>query len=238
MQIVERDDDIYAPRVPNGSMSRAVHYSPLFCVDSFSRKSFSYNKLPQEPLRLSVLKLDGSSFEIQVAKKGTVKELKLAVEAAFSHLPKTGPGRVSWPHVWGQFCLSYNSHKLLNDSSYLGIYKIKDGDQLRFTRHSSINYNLARLQSEKEDSDLDDEPDRQENVQSHYIEIIENKQDDNVESDKGVVMQYEFKLTHLLRGWFPNHKLPSSEMTVEKSSSSRFSQSLARGFKNVVRFLQ
>lgn len=62
MQIVERDDDIYAPRVPNGSMSRAVHYSPLFCVDSFSRKSFSYNKLPQEPLRLSVLKLDGSSF--------------------------------------------------------------------------------------------------------------------------------------------------------------------------------
>ncbi|CAI9755773.1 unnamed protein product [Fraxinus pennsylvanica] len=165
MQIVEGDDAFYAPKVPNGSMSRAFHYSPMFCVDSISRKSFSYNKLPQEPHRLTVLKLDGSSFEIQVAKNGTVKELKQAVEAAFSHLPKTGPGRVSWPHVWGQFCLSYNSHKLLNDSSYLGIYKIKDGDQLCFIRHSSINYNLARMQSEKEDSDLDDKPDedRQEN---------------------------------------------------------------------------
>ncbi|CAI9784945.1 unnamed protein product [Fraxinus pennsylvanica] len=181
MHIVERDDDFYAPRVPNGSMSRAFHCSLLFCVDSFSRKSFSYNKLPEEPLRLTVLKLDGSNFEIQVAKKGRVRELKLAVEAAFGHLPMTGPGRVSWPHVWGQFCLSYNSHKLLNDSSYLEIYKIKDGDQLRFIRHDSINYNLAKMQSEKEDSDLDDEPDedRQENGQSYYIEILENKQDDN-----------------------------------------------------------
>lgn len=62
MHIVEKDDDFYAPTVPNGSMSSAFHYSPLFCVDNFSRRSFSYNKLPEEPLRLTVLKLDGSSF--------------------------------------------------------------------------------------------------------------------------------------------------------------------------------
>jgi len=217
MHIVERDDDFYAPRVPNGSISRAFHCSPLFCVDSFSRKSFSYNKLPKEPLRLTVLKLDGSNFEIQVAKKGRVRELRLAVEAAFGHLPMTGTGRVSWPHVWGQFCLSYNIHKLLNDSSYLEIYMIKDGDQLRFIRHDSINYNLARTQSEKEDSDLDDEPDkdRQESVQNHYIEILENKQADNVEFNKGVSTHYEFKLTNLLRGWFPYHKLLSSDDSGE-----------------------
>ncbi|KAL2518041.1 Ubiquitin-like superfamily protein [Abeliophyllum distichum] len=241
MQIVERNDDFYAPRVPNGSMSRAIQFSPLFCVDNLSRKSFSYNKLPQEPLRLTVLKLDGSYFQIQVAKKGTVRELKQAVEAAFSHLPQEGPGRVSWPHVWGQFCLSYNSHKLLNDSSHIGIYRIKDGDQLRFIRHASINYNLARMQSEKEDLDIDDEPsrDRQENVESHYIEIQLNKQDDNVEFDKVVVTHYEFKLTHLLRGWFPYQKLPSSEMTLERrSSSTRLSQSFVGSFKNFIRFLQ
>lgn len=34
--------------------------------------------------------------EIEVAKTGTVGELKRAVEAAFSHLPKEGPGKVSW----------------------------------------------------------------------------------------------------------------------------------------------
>ncbi|CAA3032264.1 u11u12 small nuclear ribonucleo 25 kda [Olea europaea subsp. europaea] len=217
MHIVEKDDDFYAPTVPNGSMSSAFHYSPLFCVDNFSRRSFSYNKLPEEPLRLTVLKLDGSSFEIQVAKNGRVRELKLAVEAAFGHLPTTGAGRVSWPHVWGQFCLSYNGHKLLNDNCYLETYKIKDGDQLRFIRHDSINYNLARTQSEKEDSDLDDEPekDRQENVQSHYIEILENKQDNRVEFNKGVVANYDYKLTHLLRGWFPFHKLPSSNASEE-----------------------
>ena len=59
-----------------------------------------------------VLKLDGSSFgillyfqsvyfllfdtDITVAKNPTVAQLKQAVEAAFSHLPKHGIGKVSW----------------------------------------------------------------------------------------------------------------------------------------------
>lgn len=37
---------------------------PSLMIDGFSRKSFSYNKLPEEPLKLSVLKLDGSCFGI------------------------------------------------------------------------------------------------------------------------------------------------------------------------------
>lgn len=92
-----------------------------------SRKSFSfsYRKLPSQPLRLSVLKLDGSSFgnssviiflcfmanfnsmklimsclicftDIVVSKMATIAEVKQAVQAVFSHMPKKGPGKISW----------------------------------------------------------------------------------------------------------------------------------------------
>ena len=34
--------------------------------------------------------------DIQVAKTATIAELKEAVEAAFSHMPQKGPGKISW----------------------------------------------------------------------------------------------------------------------------------------------
>ncbi|KAK6162071.1 hypothetical protein DH2020_001912 [Rehmannia glutinosa] len=154
MQIVESGDECDEPRFSNGSMSCLF---PLTKGDS-PRKSITYNKLHQHPLRLAVLKLDGSSFEIEVAKSGTVGELKRAVESAFSHLPKTGPGRVSWEHVWGQFCLCHEGQKLLTDSDYISMFGIKDGDQLQFVHHASNTYNLVKIQSEGDDPDSDDEP--------------------------------------------------------------------------------
>ncbi|KAB5512034.1 hypothetical protein DKX38_029062 [Salix brachista] len=44
---------------------------------------YSYNKLPEEPLRLSVLKLDAPSFEIEVMKLATAEERRQTVEATF-----------------------------------------------------------------------------------------------------------------------------------------------------------
>ncbi|KAG7622591.1 Ubiquitin-like domain superfamily [Arabidopsis suecica] len=120
--------------------SLAASLSPLRLIDGLPRRrSFNYNQMPEEPIKLTVLKLDGSSFGIQVLKTATVGELKMAVEAAFSHLPISGPGKISWPHVWGQFCLSYEDKRLINESEYLTEFGIKDGDQLRFIRHIS-NY--------------------------------------------------------------------------------------------------
>ncbi|XP_020872422.1 uncharacterized protein LOC9303322 isoform X1 [Arabidopsis lyrata subsp. lyrata] len=125
--------------------SFAASLSPLRLIDGLPRRrSFNYNQMPEEPIKLTVLKLDGSSFGIQVLKTATVGELKMAVEAAFSHLPISGPGKISWPHVWGQFCLSYEDKRLINESEYLLEFGIKDGDQstiiqLRFIRHIS-NY--------------------------------------------------------------------------------------------------
>lgn len=68
----EREDDVdgdsNAPRVleiekPRFSLALSLS-PPLFPIGGLSRKSFAYNKLPEEPLNLSILKLDGSSFSM------------------------------------------------------------------------------------------------------------------------------------------------------------------------------
>ncbi|KAF3644992.1 putative ATP synthase subunit b', chloroplastic-like [Capsicum annuum] len=84
---------------------------------------FLYDKLPEEPLKLSILKLDGSSFDIEVPRNGSVEDLKQAVVEAFSHC------KISWLHVWGHFCLSYCGKNLLSDDDLIGTYGIKDGDE-------------------------------------------------------------------------------------------------------------
>ncbi|PIN09860.1 hypothetical protein CDL12_17547 [Handroanthus impetiginosus] len=242
MQIVQSDDDDYEPRISSGSLSCLF---PPLNLDS-PRSSISYNKLHQQPLRLTVLKLDGTSFGIEVAKTGTVGELKRAVEAAFSHLPKKGPGRISWEHVWGQFCLCHEGQKLLADSDYVVMFGIKDGDQLRFVHHASTTYNLVKIQSEREDSDSDDEPsisdrnmDRQQSSEKgdgHHIEILEDNHNDHMEPDDDAISLCNYRLMHLLRCWFPYRKLASSDMkTEERRSSSRFSSMVKGSFKNRLR---
>ncbi|KAI7733554.1 hypothetical protein M8C21_005771 [Ambrosia artemisiifolia] len=148
-------------------------FSPLALIETLSRKSFSYGKLPLEPITLTVLKLDGSSFDITVAKNPTIAQLKQGVEDAFNHLPNQGIGKVSWSHVWAQFCLSFNGQKLLNDQDAVAVNGIKDGDQLQFVRHTSISYNLVKEKSEKRDDNL------QESKLSPSIKIVQKKEGDN-----------------------------------------------------------
>ncbi|KAL3838585.1 hypothetical protein ACJIZ3_023176 [Penstemon smallii] len=244
MQIVEIDDDYYENRLSNGSMS--CLFPPLMCIDCKPRRSLSYDKLPQEPLRLTVIKLDGSCFGIKVAKTGTVGEVKRAVEAAFRHLPKNGPGKISWTHVWGQFCLCHEGQKLLNDGDYIGMFGIKDGDQnirrdalvlevnlkgrvdSELRKYIAIStYDLVRTKSEREDLDSDepsisdvfrDEQQNGEKNDSHHIEIVEANQDD-MESDNGDISS-KFRFTNMLRGWFAYRKMTNSEMRIEERSSS------------------
>ncbi|XP_034700615.1 U11/U12 small nuclear ribonucleoprotein 25 kDa protein-like [Vitis riparia] len=106
------------------------------------RESFAYQKLPQQLLRLSVLKLDGSCFEIQVPKGASIAELKEAVVKAFGQTQEEGQTKISWSLVWLHFCLCYKRWKLFDDKMYIRDFRIKDGDQLQFVRHLSVNYNL------------------------------------------------------------------------------------------------
>lgn len=102
--------------------------------------SFSYHKLPPHLIKLSLVKLDNSSFDVQVNGNATIGELKETVEDVFVQSPKDGANPISWSHVWGHFCLCYEDQKLVNDRDYIRNYGIKDGDKLHFIRHLSINY--------------------------------------------------------------------------------------------------
>ncbi|KAL9231490.1 hypothetical protein vseg_006715 [Gypsophila vaccaria] len=197
--------------------SSSVLSSALSLVSS--RKSFSYDKLSQVPIQLTVVKLDGSSFEIDVQKMATIDELKQAVERKFSHLPTKGPGKISWRHVWGHFCLSYRGYKLLHDSDFIKDYGIKDGDQLRFVRHVSIAYNLIKKQSRKrieapkpitiakynEEESLQ-KSDIYDDIEDLSCQQYKHEVDDNS-------TQNDCVLSHLFRGWFLYSKLSSREHT-------------------------
>ncbi|MED6122772.1 hypothetical protein PIB30_042978, partial [Stylosanthes scabra] len=87
--------------------------------------------------------------DIQVEKTATIAELKEAVKVVFSHMPQKGPGKISWPHVWRQFCLCYDGQKLVKDDDFLRNYGIRDGDQLRFIRHVSSYYGARRRKRSK-----------------------------------------------------------------------------------------
>ncbi|TQE02280.1 hypothetical protein C1H46_012049 [Malus baccata] len=110
--------------------------SPRRLLSSSGRKNHAYQKLPQEPLTLFVIKLDGSSFEIQVSKTATVAELNEAVKDVFSQ--SSIDEMISWSHVWGNFCLCYEGQKLLDYKALIRPFGIKDGDKIFFVRHASI----------------------------------------------------------------------------------------------------
>lgn len=79
-------------RLPGKSTSS----SPAVAADGSTHESFSYSKLPEETLNLSIRKLDGSSFVIEVLKSATVADLKLGVQNVFCHMPDEGPDKISW----------------------------------------------------------------------------------------------------------------------------------------------
>ncbi|KAL8162031.1 hypothetical protein V2J09_013520 [Rumex salicifolius] len=162
-QAVEDDDDedeaFYSPRVsldvPDHQYHRprrSFHRPPLsasFTSCMNHRRSFSYDRLQQNPIHFTVVKLDGSRFEIEVRKSGRIAELKKAVEKAFDHMPTNDPGKISWQHVWGHFCLCYDGQKLVKDELYITDYRMKEGDELCFVHHVSEKKRRMKKQAGK-----------------------------------------------------------------------------------------
>ncbi|KAF3450898.1 hypothetical protein FNV43_RR06987 [Rhamnella rubrinervis] len=111
----------------------------------------SYQKLPQlQLLKLSILKLDGSAFEVLVGRNASISELKQVIEEVFSSSSEQEGQGISWSLVWGHFCLCYEGQKLTNDKAHIRNYGIKEGDQLQFIRHMCINFSPLEKRSEKE----------------------------------------------------------------------------------------
>lgn len=219
--------------------------SPLTIV-GLSRKNALYRQLPNQPLMLSVLKLDGSCFDIQVKKSATVAELKRAVEAVFSHMPQNGPGKISWLHVWWHFCLCYAGQKLVDDMNYIANFGIKDGDQLQFVRHVTTGYNVIRKQSKKfvvssklfsriSSRSRSHKQNDQEDMERYNYNDIESGRFQHHDNNE-LFMNHEPKVVVFLGGWFSHTKLASagklSINSLVRPSGTR--PSLVRGFKNLI----
>ncbi|KAK6115130.1 hypothetical protein DH2020_007399 [Rehmannia glutinosa] len=99
-------------------------------------------------MRITILKLDGTSFEVTLMNSATVKDLKLAIKKKVNDMEESSMGHrhISWQsflnkissrklekkpswicrkHVWANFCLSCHNEKLLDDSASLQGYGVQ-----------------------------------------------------------------------------------------------------------------
>ncbi|XP_062221256.1 uncharacterized protein LOC133920677 [Phragmites australis] len=101
-------------------------------------------RLPEPRLRLTVRKLDDSCFDVEIARSAAVWELKAAIEDLFFALYDDAERTISWQHVWSHFCLCFKDEKLTDDKATLRAFGIRDGDELHFTQHLSVDYNPCK----------------------------------------------------------------------------------------------
>ncbi|KAF0935531.1 hypothetical protein E2562_034320, partial [Oryza meyeriana var. granulata] len=111
--------------------------------------SFSYHRLPEPRLRLTVRKLDDSYFDVQIARSAAVWELKAAIEDIFAALYDDMNKAISWQHVWSHFCLCFKDEKLTDDKATLRVFGIRDGDELHFAQHLSVEYRPCKSLSHR-----------------------------------------------------------------------------------------
>ncbi|VVA96864.1 unnamed protein product [Arabis nemorensis] len=85
-------------------------------------------------MRLSVVKLDGSSLDVAVMNSATLKDLKLLIKKKVNEIEQANMGHryISWKHVWSNFCLSCNNVMLLDDDAVLQDAGIRNNSQVTF----------------------------------------------------------------------------------------------------------
>ncbi|XP_011034938.1 PREDICTED: U11/U12 small nuclear ribonucleoprotein 25 kDa protein [Populus euphratica] len=88
-------------------------------------------------MRISVQKLDGTSFDVALMNSATVKDLKLAIKKKLIEIEqsKMGHRHISWKKVWANFALSFNNQKLLDDNSALQDSGIRNNSQVHFVSY-------------------------------------------------------------------------------------------------------
>ncbi|KAM1387809.1 hypothetical protein ACFX2I_016006 [Malus domestica] len=105
-------------------------------------------------MRISVLKLDGTSFDVAVMNSSTVKDLKLAIRKKINEMEqsKMGHRHISWKHVRRNFCLSYDNEKLLDDNIPVQHFGIHNHSQVHFVPYiapkDSRNHSKRRRHSD------------------------------------------------------------------------------------------
>ncbi|XP_068649296.1 uncharacterized protein [Aristolochia californica] len=191
--------------------------------DCLPRRSFTYRRLTHDILlKLTILKLDGSSFDVRVLKTASVLELKQAVEEVFSRYPNEDD-KISWSLVWGHFCLCYKSNKLVNDKVLLRTFGVQDGDELYFVKHLSINYSpVVKKQQRDQNAAFREHPlsltgpnVRGTNSKVKKKKEVAGDQDEKSyfalnDQETDIIGHKEFKLAHFLRHWLAHAKFWSA----------------------------
>ncbi|XP_064977063.1 U11/U12 small nuclear ribonucleoprotein 25 kDa protein-like isoform X2 [Musa acuminata AAA Group] len=83
-------------------------------------------------MKISVTKVDNTSFDVAVLNSATVKDLKLAIRKKINEIEqaKMGHRHISWRHVWANFCLAHHNEKLIDDNSMLTEYGIHNNSKV------------------------------------------------------------------------------------------------------------
>ncbi|CAA3033466.1 Hypothetical predicted protein [Olea europaea subsp. europaea] len=143
-------------------------------------------------------------MDVHVSRNATVGSLEFAVEAVYGDLPED-EGNILWSLIWSHFCLCYEGQKLINDKACLQSYGIKDGDELRFSRHMRIDHKPARQQSENhfvvsEQHSLSNACDARADDHVGIEEQESNLKYFNYEQDS-VFPREKFSLGHFFKRW-------------------------------------
>ncbi|XP_008806072.1 uncharacterized protein LOC103718854 [Phoenix dactylifera] len=210
MAIHEESEELRQPPPP--PLFPGVEDDVGIGVPANRRRSFSYHRLPEQLIKLTIIKLDATSFDVQISRTAAVWQLKMAIENIFNNSAKDGGCNISWSLVWGHFCLSYEGFKLTDDHTTLRSFGIKDGDELHFMRHVSLNYSESNWRPHRrsvtapEILEVIEENDKDKNGDYMDASPSIDEHGDNYDEGESLVRHKESKLGHFFRGWLSNSR--------------------------------
>ncbi|XP_039116015.1 U11/U12 small nuclear ribonucleoprotein 25 kDa protein isoform X5 [Dioscorea cayenensis subsp. rotundata] len=87
-------------------------------------------------MKVTVVKVDTTSFDVTVFNSATLKDLKSAISKKINEVEQAQMGHrfISWRHVWNNFCLSHQNEKLIDDKSLLAAFGIRNNSKYCFYR--------------------------------------------------------------------------------------------------------
>ncbi|KAG0474877.1 hypothetical protein HPP92_014563 [Vanilla planifolia] len=85
-------------------------------------------------MKITIVKMDDTSFDVVVLNSSTVKDLKVAIMKKTNEIEQgqMGHRHISWRHVWANYCLTHQSAKLLDDETLLSAYDIRNNSKVHF----------------------------------------------------------------------------------------------------------
>eukprot|EP01112_Ceratiomyxa_fruticulosa_P024264 TRINITY_DN979_c0_g2_i6.p1 TRINITY_DN979_c0_g2~~TRINITY_DN979_c0_g2_i6.p1 ORF type:complete len:176 (-),score=33.36 TRINITY_DN979_c0_g2_i6:121-648(-) len=88
-------------------------------------------------IRVQVRKISGERIPFIIASDTTLRELKkdIVTEISRREEPLLGKKKISWKHVWKNYCLVFEGVRLLEDNKRLYEWGIKNDSELTWTRY-------------------------------------------------------------------------------------------------------